>query len=156
MNTVEKIKEICKERKIPISKLERDCGFANGYIGQLKKGSIPSDRLMKVSEYLELSPSYLLDEVTDYVLSAPINSENPDTGSSSDEDALKKIELILESRKNRDYDSDSIKRISMYAFKLLQNEDLLKLVEVAQESIDLDIRIATELLKNLNESHQKK
>lgn len=156
MNTVEKIKEICKERKIPISKLERDCGFANGYIGQLKKGSIPSDRLMKVSEYLELSPSYLLDEATDYVLRLPISRVDSDAESSSDENAVKEVELILESRKNRDYDSDSIKRISMYAFNLLQNEDLLKLVEVAQESRDLDIRIATELLKNLNESHQKK
>lgn len=37
MNTVDRIKAICKERKIPISRLEKACGFANGYIGQLKK-----------------------------------------------------------------------------------------------------------------------
>lgn len=35
MNAVERVKTICKERKIPISKLESDCGFSNGYIGQL-------------------------------------------------------------------------------------------------------------------------
>lgn len=46
MNSVERVKEICKERKIPISKVERDLGYANGYIGQLKKGVFPADRLV--------------------------------------------------------------------------------------------------------------
>lgn len=52
MNDVEKVKQICKERKIAISKLEKDLGFANGYIGQLKKGFFPSDRAKKISIYL--------------------------------------------------------------------------------------------------------
>jgi transcriptional regulator with XRE-family HTH domain len=55
MNTVERIKAICKERKIPISKLEKDCGFSNGYIGQLRKGTMQNDRMMIVSEYLNIS-----------------------------------------------------------------------------------------------------
>lgn len=42
MNSVELVKNICKERKIPISKMERDLGYANGYIGQLKKGVFPA------------------------------------------------------------------------------------------------------------------
>lgn len=37
MDAVGRIKEICKERKIPISKFERWCGFSNGYIRNLKK-----------------------------------------------------------------------------------------------------------------------
>ena len=60
MNTVERVKAICKERKIPISKLEKECGFSNGYIGQLKKGTVPDDRLRKISEYLNLSMEYLM------------------------------------------------------------------------------------------------
>lgn len=59
MTTVDRIKEICKERKIPISKLEKDCGFANAYISQLKKGHLPDDRLRIVSEYLNVSIDYL-------------------------------------------------------------------------------------------------
>ena len=35
MNSVERVKALCKERHIAISKLERDLGYANGYIGQL-------------------------------------------------------------------------------------------------------------------------
>lgn len=59
MNTVERVKAICKERKIPISKLERDLGFGNGYIGQLRKGSLPDDRLKLIANYLNLSIYYL-------------------------------------------------------------------------------------------------
>ena len=60
MNAVEKVKTICKERKIPISKLESDCGFANGYIGQLRKGVFLDDRILKISEYLNISVNYLM------------------------------------------------------------------------------------------------
>lgn len=60
MNSVELVKNICKERKIPISRLERDCGFGNGYIRKLKEGKFPSDRLVKIARYLELPVSYFL------------------------------------------------------------------------------------------------
>lgn len=59
MNTVERLKCICKERKIPISKLEKECGFSNGYIGQLRKGSMPDDRLRIVADYLGISAEEL-------------------------------------------------------------------------------------------------
>ncbi len=59
MNTVERIKSICLERNIPISKLERDCDFSNGYINSLKKGTLPNDRLLKIAEYLGVNVSYL-------------------------------------------------------------------------------------------------
>lgn len=60
MNSVERVKAICKERKIAISKLERDLGYANGYIGQLRKGTFPADRLSDIAAYLSVSPDYLL------------------------------------------------------------------------------------------------
>lgn len=61
MDSVERVKQICKKRKIPISKLERELNFANGYIGQLKKGSFPSDRLIKIADYLNIPYEYLLN-----------------------------------------------------------------------------------------------
>lgn len=60
MNSVDRIKAICKERKIAISKLEKDLGFSNGYIGQLRKGTLPDGRLFKVAEYLNVSVDYLV------------------------------------------------------------------------------------------------
>lgn len=61
MNSVERVKAICKERKIPISKIEKDLGYANGYIGQLRKGVFPANRLQDISEYLGVSTEYLLN-----------------------------------------------------------------------------------------------
>lgn len=60
MNSVERVKALCKERKIPISKLEKDLGFSNGYIGQLRKGVLPSDRLIAIASYLDVSPEYIM------------------------------------------------------------------------------------------------
>ena len=60
MNSVERVKALCKAKKIPLYKLEKDLGFANGYIGQLRKGTLPADRLEKIAEYLEVSSAYLL------------------------------------------------------------------------------------------------
>lgn len=66
MNSVERVKSICKNRKIPISKLEKDLGFSNGYIGQLRKGVFPDDRLGKIAEYLGVTVDYLMNgEETD-------------------------------------------------------------------------------------------
>ena len=36
MNTVERVRKICSERGIAISKLEKECGFWNAYIAGLK------------------------------------------------------------------------------------------------------------------------
>lgn len=59
-NSVEFVKKICKERNIPISRLEKECGFANGYISQLKKGTFPADRLKKIADFLNLPSDYIL------------------------------------------------------------------------------------------------
>ena len=60
MNSVERVKEICKNRKIPISKLEKELGFSNGYISQLRKGVSPADRLEKISIFLGVTTTYLM------------------------------------------------------------------------------------------------
>lgn len=60
MNCVDRVKQLCKEQKVPISRLEKDLGFSNGYIGQLKKGTLPNDRLVKVAEYLGTTTNYLM------------------------------------------------------------------------------------------------
>lgn len=60
MNSVERVKSLCKERKIPISKLEKDLGYSNGYISQLRKGVFPSNRLVNIAEYLGVSTEYIM------------------------------------------------------------------------------------------------
>ena len=60
MSSVERVKNICRARKIPLSKIEKDLGFANGYIGQLKKGTFPDNRLVAIASYLNVPEAYLL------------------------------------------------------------------------------------------------
>lgn len=61
MNSVDRVKSICKERKIAISKLEKDLGFSNGYISQLRKGTFPAERLALIANYLSVSTEYLMN-----------------------------------------------------------------------------------------------
>lgn len=65
MTSVELVKNICKSRKIPLSRLEKDLGYSNGYIAQLRKGVFPSDRLAEIAEYLGVSIDSLLCAETD-------------------------------------------------------------------------------------------
>ncbi len=60
MSTVDNVKRLCKAKKIPIYKLEKDLGFSNGYISQLRKGVFPSDRLIQIANYLEVPLETLL------------------------------------------------------------------------------------------------
>ena len=68
MDLVQRIKSICKERGISVSRLERECGFANAYITNLRAGKMPADRLQKVADYLSVSTKFLLtgEEDSDY------------------------------------------------------------------------------------------
>ncbi len=62
MNSVDLVKKICKERRIPISRLERECGFSNGYIKGLTKGKFPTTRLQIIADYLEVPVSFLMGD----------------------------------------------------------------------------------------------
>lgn len=64
MNSVDKVRKILKDRKIPVSRMEKDLRYANGYISGLKKGSLPDDRLKEIAEYLNVSTADLIDEKT--------------------------------------------------------------------------------------------
>ncbi len=63
MDSVEIIKNLCKERNIPISKLEKDCGFSNGYIRGLRKGKMPIERAKIVSSYLDVDVDLLIGNI---------------------------------------------------------------------------------------------
>lgn len=45
MNHIERVREICKAKGIPVSRLEQDLGFGNGYLNPKKAQSISYARL---------------------------------------------------------------------------------------------------------------
>lgn len=54
------MRDLCQERKIPIAKLERNCGFANGYLNPKKMSKLPYDRAVTIAEYLNVSVDLIL------------------------------------------------------------------------------------------------
>lgn len=60
-DSVSLVRQLCKERGIAISKLEKECGFSNGYIRGLREGKFPADRLKIIADYLDVSFEYLLN-----------------------------------------------------------------------------------------------
>ena len=59
-NSVEFVRNLCKQRGIAISQLEKDCGFSNGYLNPKKMTRIPYDRAVIIGKYLDLSPNRIL------------------------------------------------------------------------------------------------
>lgn len=49
---VEYIRDICKDNKIPVSSLEKACGFANGYLNPKKASKIPYERALQIVEFM--------------------------------------------------------------------------------------------------------
>lgn len=128
MNTVELVKKTCAERNIPISKLERDCNFANGYIRKLKEGKFPSDRLLTISQYLNLSIPYLMTGKED--------CESVELNARDNRDIAKDLDHIMgEIRKGDDgplyYNGVEISGASI---NLLQNAIEFALKETKQEN----------------------
>jgi len=59
-NSVQLVRNLCKDRKIPIAKLEKDSGFSNGYLNPKKMAKIPYDRAVIIAEYLGVSADLIL------------------------------------------------------------------------------------------------
>ena len=59
-NSVQFVRDICKQRKIPVSQLEKDCGFANGYLNPKKITKLPYDRAQIIADYLQISVTLIL------------------------------------------------------------------------------------------------
>jgi len=59
-NSVEYVRDICQQKKVPVSALEKACGFSNGYLNPKKMARIPYDRAVLISKYLDIPVSRIL------------------------------------------------------------------------------------------------
>ena len=64
-SSVEYIREICSKRGIPISQLEKACGFSNGYLHPKKLRKIPYDRAVAIAKYLDIPVEKIYDAETE-------------------------------------------------------------------------------------------
>lgn len=79
----DRIKEVCREKNITISKLERELGLS-GAVSKWNKHKPTHENLSKVSKYLDVSIEYLVGE-----------TEEMQKSSSNEEDRLKIIYNLL-------------------------------------------------------------
>ena len=56
----QKIKELCKEKKISINKLEQDLEFSRGYVCKLNTSSPSIENAKKIADYLDVDIRILL------------------------------------------------------------------------------------------------
>ena len=57
----DKIRELCQQRGIAITALEKELGFGRGSIGKLQKGSnTNSERIAKIANYFGVTTDYLM------------------------------------------------------------------------------------------------
>ena len=119
MDSVELVKKICKERKIPISRLEKDCGFSNGYIRKLQEGKFPSDRLAIIADYLNLSTSYLI--TGEEKEESPIYYTNEETAAVAQE-IFKNKELRALFSVQRDMEPEDLRALHNMALALKRKE----------------------------------
>ena len=54
------IRDLCKQKGIPVSQLERELQFGNGYLNAKRTAPLPTDRLLKIAKYFDVAPEYLL------------------------------------------------------------------------------------------------
>jgi DNA-binding helix-turn-helix protein len=131
MSTVDKVKKICKNRKIPISRMEKDLGFSNGYINQLRKGTFPSDRLALISKYLDIPILELLGDNT-YTSNDAITGSDCRDIAKSLEDIMSKLEsvnsgsLMYNGQKLSEVSKELLRNALKYAIKETRNENKLK------------------------------
>lgn len=57
---VEYVREECNRQNIPVSTLEKDCGFANGYLNPKKVTRIPYERALLIADYLKVDINNVL------------------------------------------------------------------------------------------------
>lgn len=84
---VQYVREICKQRKIPIRQLEIDCGFSNGYLDPKKISKVPYERAVKIAEYLDIS--------VDDILNGPDHKKTPALTVKDERDIARNLEAIM-------------------------------------------------------------
>ena len=93
-NSVEFVREVCRSNGISVAKLEKDCGFSNGYLNPKKMTKISYERAVVIAEYLGIS--------VDSVLTG--KKEQPtefDGLSKRKQDFIEKIKLMSEAELDR-------------------------------------------------------
>lgn len=65
MTLKDRIKKLCKEKGVSISRFEADCGLGRGYVNKLEKSALNSQKLQKSADYFDSSLDDLMNGESD-------------------------------------------------------------------------------------------
>jgi transcriptional regulator with XRE-family HTH domain len=75
---VETIRDLCKKKKIAISRLEKDLNYGNGYLNPKKATTVDSKRLKEIADYLDVPLEMLYGEEKEHPATVTGSGMNPD------------------------------------------------------------------------------
>ena len=61
-NIVEKIRRLCGEKGVKVSRIEKDLGYGNGFLNPKKQSDIQVSRLLAILDYLQIPITLYLCE----------------------------------------------------------------------------------------------
>lgn len=94
MSLVERIKTLCKKKKITIAELERKSGISNGQIRKWDNSSPGIDKLITVANYFDVS--------IDYIIGRSENKRFDNLKVNNESDADKKLHEIINELDEKD------------------------------------------------------
>lgn len=102
MEILDRIKELCREKGITVTELEKELGFGNGSLA--KSSTIKSDRLQAMARYFNVSIDYLVNGESYYL--------NEDTAQLAEELATRPTLKVLFDA-SRDVSDESLMTVAM-------------------------------------------
>ncbi len=118
MTTYDVISELCKNRNLAITALERELGFGRGSIGKLRTGNTTLERLQKIADYFGVTVNYLTTGQED---SLP-KEKSSELTARDNRDIAKDLDSIMTKLSNREdgpvsYNGENLSDESIDLFK---------------------------------------
>ena len=118
MATYDVISELCKNRNLAITALERELGFGRGSIGKLRTGNTTLERLQKIADYFGVTVNYLTTGQED---SLP-KEKSSELTARDNRDIAKDLDSIMTKLSNREdgpvsYNGENLSDESIDLFK---------------------------------------
>jgi transcriptional regulator with XRE-family HTH domain len=110
MNTLERVKKLCKERGITVARLEEELEIPKNTIYQWKRISPSLDKIQSIADYFNVSTDYLLGRT---------NIKNNDLTEKDEKDIHKRLEKIREDVENGEglaFDGEPMSEEAMESF----------------------------------------
>lgn len=130
---IEYVRKLCKDNKIAISTLEKECGFSNGYLNPKKASKIPYERALIIIEFMKEKG---ITAELNSILGISLNEESTKLTTRDKRDIAKDLDRIMnEIQKGEDgplyYNGVEISDASL---NLLQNAIEYALRETKKEN----------------------